>query len=210
MTRGCLDGDEVADGEGYGGGIFVKSLAGVLELHLHDVEVGFAAGDVLKPVVAVQLAAWRLLPAAPVALAACRGLLRCRPVGHGACGGGFLIFIVRHGAQELFCEADGAGLADDGDFHLTGVGHLVLDALCYLSRELFGLGVVNLVGADYHAQFAACLDGIGLDDAGVGEGELFEDKDELEYILNSIRKTATAKQNVDEELAERVSLLKKA
>lgn len=44
----------------------------------------------------------------------------------------------------------------------------------------------------------------------VGEGELFEDKDELEYILNSIRKTATAKQNVDEELAERVSLLKKA
>lgn len=44
----------------------------------------------------------------------------------------------------------------------------------------------------------------------VGEGELFENKDELEYILNSIRKTATAKQNVDEELAERVSLLKKA
>ena len=44
----------------------------------------------------------------------------------------------------------------------------------------------------------------------VGEGELFEDKDELEYILNSIQKTATAKQNVDKELAERVSLLKKA
>lgn len=44
----------------------------------------------------------------------------------------------------------------------------------------------------------------------VGEDELFEDKDELEYILNSIRKTATAKQNVDEELVERVSLLKKA
>ncbi len=44
----------------------------------------------------------------------------------------------------------------------------------------------------------------------VGEGELFEDRDELEYILNSIKKTATAKQNVDEELAERVSLLKKA
>ena len=44
----------------------------------------------------------------------------------------------------------------------------------------------------------------------VGEDELFEDKDELEYILDSIRKTATAKQNVDEELVERVSLLKKA
>lgn len=44
----------------------------------------------------------------------------------------------------------------------------------------------------------------------VGEEELFEDRDELEYILNSIRKTATAKKNMDEELAERVSLLKKA
>lgn len=44
----------------------------------------------------------------------------------------------------------------------------------------------------------------------IGEDALFEDKDELEYILNSIYKTANVKKDVDEELAERVRLLKKA
>lgn len=44
----------------------------------------------------------------------------------------------------------------------------------------------------------------------MGEEELFQDKDELEYILNSIKKTVKARRNVDEELAERVRLLKKA
>lgn len=44
----------------------------------------------------------------------------------------------------------------------------------------------------------------------MGEEELFQDKDELEYILNSIKKTVRARRDVDEELAERVRLLKKA
>lgn len=44
----------------------------------------------------------------------------------------------------------------------------------------------------------------------MGEDELFENKDELEYILTSIQKTVNAKKNTDEELAERVRLLKKA
>ena len=44
----------------------------------------------------------------------------------------------------------------------------------------------------------------------MGEEELFQDKNELEYILNSIKKTARARKDVDEELAERVKLLKKA
>lgn len=44
----------------------------------------------------------------------------------------------------------------------------------------------------------------------VGGDDLFQDKDELEYILNSIRKTAKERKDVDEELAERVRLLKKA
>lgn len=44
----------------------------------------------------------------------------------------------------------------------------------------------------------------------MGEEELFQDKDELEYILNSIKKTVRARKDVDEELAERVGLLKKA
>ncbi|MDY3917439.1 MAG: sensor histidine kinase [Candidatus Limivivens sp.] len=44
----------------------------------------------------------------------------------------------------------------------------------------------------------------------MGEERLFAQKNELDYILNSIQKTAIAKKNVDEELGERVRLLKKA
>lgn len=44
----------------------------------------------------------------------------------------------------------------------------------------------------------------------MGKGELFQEKDELEYVLSSIRKTAYIKKDVDEELAHRVRLLKKA
>ena len=44
----------------------------------------------------------------------------------------------------------------------------------------------------------------------VGEKELFTGKDELEYILNSIERTIDARKNVEEELAVRVRLLKKA
>lgn len=44
----------------------------------------------------------------------------------------------------------------------------------------------------------------------VGENEIFGQKNELEYILNSIQKSAVEKKNVDEELTERLRLLKKA
>lgn len=44
----------------------------------------------------------------------------------------------------------------------------------------------------------------------IGEGELFQEKDELEYILRSIDRSALMKKDVDEELSERVRLLKKA
>lgn len=44
----------------------------------------------------------------------------------------------------------------------------------------------------------------------MGEGELLREKDELEYILRSIQKTANLKKDVDEELSQRVRLLKKA
>lgn len=44
----------------------------------------------------------------------------------------------------------------------------------------------------------------------MGEGELFREKDELEYILQSIQKTANLKKDVDAELSQRVRLLKKA
>ncbi len=44
----------------------------------------------------------------------------------------------------------------------------------------------------------------------VGEERMLQDKNELEYILHSIQKTVTVKQDVDRELADRVRLLKKA
>lgn len=44
----------------------------------------------------------------------------------------------------------------------------------------------------------------------VGEEQVLQDKNELEYILHSIQRTATVKKDVDKELAERVRLLKKA
>ena len=44
----------------------------------------------------------------------------------------------------------------------------------------------------------------------VGEEELFQEKDELEYVLKSISKTAHVKQDIDKELSERMRLLKKA
>lgn len=44
----------------------------------------------------------------------------------------------------------------------------------------------------------------------MGEGQLLKEKDELEYILHSIQKTANLKKDVDEELSQRVQLLKKA
>lgn len=44
----------------------------------------------------------------------------------------------------------------------------------------------------------------------MGEEELFQNRNELEYILDSIQKTVKAKKNVEMELAERVRLLKKA
>lgn len=44
----------------------------------------------------------------------------------------------------------------------------------------------------------------------MGEQELFTGKDELEYILNSIERTVDVKKNVEDELAVRVRLLKKA
>lgn len=44
----------------------------------------------------------------------------------------------------------------------------------------------------------------------VGENEIFGQKNELEYILNSIQKSVVEKKSVDEELTERLRLLKRA
>lgn len=47
-------------------------------------------------------------------------------------------------------------------------------------------------------------------DVLMGEKEVMKEKDELEYILHSIRTSASSRQDVNKELAERVKLLKKA
>lgn len=44
----------------------------------------------------------------------------------------------------------------------------------------------------------------------MGEGALFQEQDELGYILHSIQQSANLKKDVDQELMERVKLLKKA
>lgn len=72
----------------------------------------------------------------------------------------------------LFRVRYGAGFADDGDLHLAGIGHLVLDFLGDIVRQPFRLLVGEFVCTDDHAQFAAGLDRIGLYDAGVREGDV--------------------------------------
>lgn len=59
-----------------------------------------------------------------------------------------------------------AGLADDGDLHLTRIGHFVLNLGGNLVRELGALLVVHLVGSHDDAKFTSCLDGIGLGNTG--------------------------------------------
>ncbi len=67
----------------------------------------------------------------------------------------------------LFSEADSACFADYGDFHLSGICHFVLNATCDFRRQLFCLGIVNLVCAYNHAQFATGLDGVSFEHTGI-------------------------------------------
>ena len=71
----------------------------------------------------------------------------------------------------LLGVGDGAGFADDGDFDLAGVGHLVLDLGGDLTREGLGLSVGHLVGTDDDSQFTTSLDGVGLGDTGIAHGD---------------------------------------
>ena len=52
----CFNDYHVTGFEGQIGAVAVESLAGILELHLYDVEVGKAARNVLEPIVAMQFA----------------------------------------------------------------------------------------------------------------------------------------------------------
>ena len=68
----------------------------------------------------------------------------------------------------LLGVADGAGLTDDGDLHLSWVGHLVLDTLGDLSRERGYAVIICVLCPDDDTQFATSLDGVGLDYPWVG------------------------------------------
>ena len=67
-----------------------------------------------------------------------------------------------------------------------------MDALSNLGRELFGLDIVNLISANNHAELAAGLNGIGLDDSGIRERELLEVVEALDVSLHNFATSAGA------------------
>ena len=56
--------------------------------------------------------------------------------------------------------------ANDGNFHLTRIGHFVLDTSCDVVRKIFDFFVVNLVGTDNHTQLSTGLDGVSFTTPG--------------------------------------------
>ena len=106
MAGSSLYGHDVARSEGKIGGVAVISLAGVLELNLYNLSSGLVAGDICKPVEAVQLASTAVLTAAAgfLGLLRCFGLLRgsrsirrrsCRlNIFNGHLGRGALFFLI--------------------------------------------------------------------------------------------------------------------
>ena len=86
--------------------------------------------------------------------------------------------------MELLGVADGTGFANNGDLHLTGIGHLVLYASGYVGTEGFNLSVVNLIGTHNDTQFTACLNGISLGDTVVAGCYLFEVVEALDVSLD--------------------------
>ena len=99
MSWHGLYSHHVASFEGDIGGVAVVAFAGVFELYFNDVIPVGCSGYVVEPVEAVQFAA----------------------------RASFFFFFHRR-SSSLLGEADGAGLAYHGDFHLSGIGHFVLYA----------------------------------------------------------------------------------
>ena len=64
--------------------------------------------------------------------------------------------------SSLLGERHSASLADDGDLHLSWVGHLILNLLGDVGAECINFLVRNLVGTYDDTQLAASLDGISL------------------------------------------------
>ena len=80
----------------------------------------------------------------------------------------------------LLREFDAAGFADDGDADLARVLQFFFDFAREAAGQCKGLFVVDLIGLDQHAEFAAGLDGEAFLDAGIGAANFFEVFDALD------------------------------
>src|SRR5262245_3851376 len=90
------------------------------------------------------------------------------------------------GCVASFGDFDGARLPDDHDLDVTGVLHLVLDALADVLGQLMGVEVGDDLGARHHAQLAASLDRVAHLDALVGQRDLLELRQPLDVRLEDV------------------------
>ena len=63
---------------------------------------------------------------------------------------------------------------DNGNLHLSRIGHFILYLFGYFTGKVFCSLIVNLVRTDDYAQFTSCLDGVGLRYARIRHYQLFE------------------------------------
>src|SRR3954453_980396 len=89
-------------------------------------------------------------------------------------------------ARVLLGVLGGAGLADDGDADLAGVGQLFLDLLGDVARDDLGGDVVDLVGLDHHPDLAARLHREHLLDAGLLARDLLDPLEPLHILLERL------------------------
>src|SRR5689334_24002594 len=90
---------------------------------------------------------------------------RTPALGHDERAGGPTANTPSPPGNALARELRGAGLADDRDADLAGVGELLLDLLGDVAGDDLGLDVVYLLGLDHDADLAARLHGEDLLDA---------------------------------------------
>src|SRR4051795_3335311 len=80
----------------------------------------------------------------------------------------------------------GAGLADDRDADLAGVGQLFFDLLGDVARDDLGGDVVDLVRLDHHPDLATCLHREHLLDAGLLARDLLDPLEPLHVVLERL------------------------
>src|SRR3990167_1075430 len=67
-----------------------------------------------------------------------------------------------------------AGFADNIDFDGAGILHGRFDFIGYITSQLYGLKVVNLLWEDKHPNFAASADGVGFFYSREAGGGIFQ------------------------------------